>query len=280
MLFWHKLVLTMFHPPCLGARKLRVAALLTSLTLPLLNAGTVRAVVIDDFSTSQAELSLTYPPGDSSSAASVSGAGIVDGERDVAIRLDGEAPVGSGLRAEVAAGLLSHSVDDHVLGATILQWDGPDGSPLLDPTGLGGVDLTAGGTQDALRLRFTAVDGEYGLTIVVFTDAGHASVFGSSGFSTGPHEVVLPFAGFLGHLGGGADFTNVGAITLTLGGPGGPNCCFDPYPDVTLDLVETSSTLFGGSPVEVPTLGGWATALLVAALALLGAWTLAAKQRG
>ena len=178
----------------------------------LLGGGTALAqTMVDDFATAQ---TLSSPPVPAASV--VVGAGILGGERD--LRLERTEGVGSAavLRRRRRPDL---HPDAGTTGELLVTWDGVDGDPLtLAPTGLGGLDLTAGG-QAALRLRLSSATALTSVVIEVFTDAGRSSraavVLPSV---AAPTDFVLPFESFVPNLGTGATFTSVGAITLLLRG--------------------------------------------------------------
>jgi uncharacterized repeat protein (TIGR01451 family) len=207
--------------------------LLTLLLAPLPAAA---QITIDDFSTNQSALTLTYPPAGTSASSSVSGSGILGGERDVQINLTGGVIAGNTESAVVSSGFFSYSQDATIAGNTVIQWDGTDGSATLNPTGLGGVDLTQGGSQDALQLSVFFDDLPVSVTIEVFTDAGNASTatFNLPGLVFSSTNFVLPYSSFTTTLGTGANFANVGAITLRMGST-------TTAPDVVLDFLQTTA---------------------------------------
>ena len=218
---------------CPSLSSFRIAALVALLAMPLPAAA---EIIIDSFSTNQAALSLTFPPSGTSASSSVSGAGIVGGERDLQIALTAGVIAGNSMSAVVSSGFYSYSQDATISGSGTIQWDGTDGSAAVDPTGLGGIDLTAGGTQDAILIRTFFDDLPISFVVEVFTDAGNASsvtvvlpglIFSATSF-------VIPYSSFATTLGAGADFTDVGAITLT----GGSSVT---APDVVLDFVQTAA---------------------------------------
>jgi len=231
------------------SRSPRCGALLALLLIALLGlptASRAQPILIDDFSTNQAAQTLTFPPAGTSSSSSVSGAGILGGERDVEVDLTAGVIAGNTMSATVSSGFFSYSQDATISGMGKIQWDGTDGSPTINPTGLGGIDLTAGGTQDAFLLSVFFDDLPVNIVIEVFTDAGNASsltlatpglLFSATGF-------VLPYSAFTTTLGTGADFANVGAITLTLGSS-------VTAPDVVLDFLQTTSTLTATKTVAI-----------------------------
>ncbi|MEM9597820.1 MAG: hypothetical protein AAGD06_26370, partial [Acidobacteriota bacterium] len=154
---------------------------------------------------------------------SVSGGGIIGGERDLSVtRSSGTGDV----EAEVVAATarLGFAVAMDTEGEAVVTWDGADGSAALDPSGLPGVDLTEGGNVDALF--FSVVSSTAGVTmrLEVFTDGADASTFETTlPAIVDPRVYRLPFAGFVAASTsvGGADFSNVGAVRLTLSGGSG-----------------------------------------------------------
>ncbi len=145
-----------------------------------------------------------------------------------------------------ADGKLSFSVDNGAQGMGVVQWDGEDAVapsqvfntatwPSLNVTGLGGIDLTNGGTLDAFALDILSSDLGFNFVIELYTDANtwtKASLLASSVLSPVTH--YIEFADFLacGATGpqilsitcgtnGAVDVTNLGAIQLILSGGSG-----------------------------------------------------------
>lgn len=78
-------------------------------------------------------------------------------------------------RLAVEGGELSFSNDSGVVGFGEVVWDGDsayDGTN-LNPTGLGGIDLTAGGTLSALELITLESDLGWNFEFIAYTDATH-----------------------------------------------------------------------------------------------------------
>ncbi|HYU36070.1 MAG TPA: IPTL-CTERM sorting domain-containing protein [Thermoanaerobaculia bacterium] len=221
-----------------------IAFLVALLAVPV--AGAAQSITIDSFTTNQASLSLTFPPAGTSASSSVSGAGILGGERDLEINLTAGVIAGNGMSAVVGSGFFSYSQDATISGTGRIQWDGTDGSATLNPTGLGGLDLTAGGSQDAFVLDFTFDDLPVDVVIEVFSDAGNASslTLTTPGLIFSTTNFVVPYSAFTTSLGAGADFSNVGAIVLTLGSS-------ITAPDVVIDDIQTTSTLTASKTVAI-----------------------------
>ncbi len=197
------------------ARLLLWSAVLAVFLFGLFGSSLIQAEpppTIDSFETEQEWISLTLLESDASIA---SGPGILGGERDLKIERTGA--TGPTLEAGVSAGAFFYGQGPGLVGSARIEWDGPDSDPSsLDPTGLGGIDLTAGETQDAFSLKVSIDDLPANPRIEIFTDAGKSSIFGLSlpGSTYSPVDYVIPFSAFAPNLGGGAVLTDVGAITL------------------------------------------------------------------
>jgi uncharacterized repeat protein (TIGR01451 family) len=203
-------------------------------------------IVIDDFSTNQAALALTFPPAGTSASSTVAGT-MLGGERDLLISLTSGVIAGNGLSATVSTGFYSYSQDATIAGSGRVEWDGADGNATsLDPTGLGGVDLTAGGTQNAFLVRLLSDDLPLPLVLDVHTDGANASTrsLALPGLIFASTDYVIPYSAFSVLSGAGASFNNVGALTLTVGSP-------VTAPDLVIDLVSTISTLTAPKTVAV-----------------------------
>ncbi len=195
-----------------------LAGLVSILIAHAAATGAAWAITIDDFTTSQATQTLTYPPAGTTAAASVSGAGILGGERDIEVDLTGGSTPGNQISAGVAAATFNQSQDATIAGTSRIVWDGTDGLPTVNATGLGGVDLTGGGTQDAFLINVAASDTTVAVTLEVWSDAGNASTLTVQlqGPVTSTTLFVIPYVAFGPLLGGGASFNHVGAISLTM----------------------------------------------------------------
>lgn len=203
-------------------------------------AGAAHALTIDDFNTTQSlTVSVTGVP----TSTFVTGAptSIVGGEREATLtRLSGADPATLNFNSG-ASGTLSVANGTGGTSLSSVVWDGSadSGSAVIDATGLGGIDFTVGGLQDAFDLRVVANDFPAFITIDVYSDALNASTLtiASPGLIPGPASVPLLFeyASFTTLLGSGADFTNVGAIALTI------NATFNAT-DIELDFFGTTTT--------------------------------------
>ncbi len=196
---------------------------LAVLLLFLLGPGSARGQgeiqqVVDGFDTPQLPpLTLTFP-GDLNQTddSSVAGAGILGGERDLEIQMTGGNINNSTLTASVDSNVLFVECGPLVTGVIRAVWDGVDGSPVIDFTGLG-IDLTAAGTYDRFRLGIQADDLPATVTIRVYSDATNHS----TRILNLPGGIVstnydLYFSDFTGTGGSGANFANVGAVVLEI----------------------------------------------------------------
>jgi uncharacterized repeat protein (TIGR01451 family) len=216
-----------------------VLALLFLLSIPDLSHA-VSLVMVDSFDTDQSILSQTVGedaiPGSISS--SVSSEDILGGERDLEVNITKGKTPGNRLGAGISAGVASVSYGSSIAGSVNITWDGPDGDAVkLDPVGLGGLDLTAGGRQDAFLLSIELDDLPAGLDIQIYSDVENSSSFSLSlpGAIYSSTQYVIPFSAFIAELGEGANFSNVGAITLAVSA--------DKPLDMMISSFETHSTL-------------------------------------
>lgn len=178
-------------------------------------------IVIDDFMTSQSAVATAGSPIASSSIAAPEALG---GERDMLVDLI-SGPTALSLSVNPFGGeLLIHDSGAAVQGSSMTVWDGMDGDPTaIDPTGLGGVDITGGGLNDALRLSYVLADltGVVTLTVYDASDASGATwsraIVNLPGGIFAPVDIDVPFTDFstVG-VNGAASFSNVGAISLQI----------------------------------------------------------------
>ncbi|MGB6042523.1 MAG: hypothetical protein WBF93_05130 [Pirellulales bacterium] len=141
--------------------------------------------------------------------------------------------------------LMDLSLSSMTSAQAIITWDGLDGDLSLDPNGLGGVDLTADGSEDALTLSVLFSDLPVGAAITVFSGPNDASILEVSlepNVDDSQNEVYgIAFSAFEILSGNGADFTNVGAIQLAIGGT---QTAFD----LQFDLLEQGAAAVVASP--------------------------------
>ncbi len=186
------------------------------------------ALVIDDFATAQALPVTAANPGFTSQVPSASSLG---GERDGYLRMN---PGGTSINATAGGGTLAYSESGVSDGELYFVWDGADNDPLIDYLGLGGLDLTEGGTRDAFEIEIL-------LNASAATDLGflaYSSVNDQSivyfNVPAGPSTQVVLFADFSVFTGTGADFTNLGALMFF-------NLPADPGQSITFGTIQTTA---------------------------------------
>ncbi|MCB1032720.1 MAG: hypothetical protein KDD47_02670, partial [Acidobacteria bacterium] len=191
-----------------------LAGLLLASSLP-----TTAQVTIDSFTTNQA--TITDPPGGASTAVT-GGADILGGKRGLKVRnLAGPGPTTAGVSGGfLEIGVTATTPDSQ--GEVDLFWDGDsDNNPAtFDPTGLGAVDLTAGGTQGGFLLLVDSAQAGSHLILSVWEDADRVSRVGRVlPAIAAPTPIFLGFSELTASPGAvaPADLTQVGAITLRLG---------------------------------------------------------------
>lgn len=208
-------------------------------------------VSIDTFETPQV---VQAPLGGPSSALGVVAAPeAIGGERDVQVlRLSGGAAV-QFQTGVVGQEFLACSAGAGTVGSCLVVWDGPDGAFPLDPDGLGGIDLTEGGANDAVGLAVRADQAvSFEIQVSRASDASFVSAtLALPGGDLDFEEHFVPIEAF-----GPADpapiFADVGAITMLVSGA--------PAFDVLVDDVRVTVPEPGAA-------GGLLAAFALAALA-------------
>jgi hypothetical protein len=183
----------------------------SGLTAGLVLASAVRAdIVVDTFETNQGPVVLNMAPGSVDSFQD--GAGILQTERN--IRVTGASVAGGAISANVTGGQLTVTRPSGSSGGIDVWWDGNNSSTSVDPVGLGGVDLTAGGLTGFAISTSSSNSTALEMLLVVYTDSVNiSSVFFT--LPAGAATLEIPFAHFELIWGAGATFTNVGAIYLS-----------------------------------------------------------------
>lgn len=208
-----------------------------ALGLAVLAPLAVRAeVTIDTFDTAQA---VQAPLGGPDAAIGVVTAPeVIGGERDVRV----ERTSGGGA-VQFQSGVAGQ---EHMLcslgagaeGSCLVVWDGPDGSFSLDPAGLGGIDLTEGGANDAVGFT-VQVDQPVTIEVEVVRASDGESVSAILDLQGGPavEERFLPLASFGPEA--EAVFGDAGAISLLVTGTPGFDALID---DVRVTVPEPGSS--------------------------------------
>lgn len=186
-------------------------------------------LVIDDFDGSTQVVASSVTGTGVDAANQVVDGLVLGGERDMAAA---SSLTVLGTVSVVGDGVLNFSNSPVTQGIVELSYDGADGSSGLDLDGLGGIDLTDGGTLDAFAFTLFFADFEVDYLITVYDTNANSSGFQGTlptGISGGGDEVeiISPFASFTDG-GTPADFTDVGTITLAF-------VAKEPAADITID---------------------------------------------
>ncbi|MCG8449394.1 MAG: hypothetical protein MI725_07435, partial [Pirellulales bacterium] len=179
---------------------------------------------IDGFTTLQ--VVQATPPLPASDPASLLDGSVLGGERDLFVELTSADNVVSSVTLASNGGKLYFASGSGVTGTAKVVWDGVDSNgQLVNPIGLGGIDLTqsGGNTMTGIALTSGADHPDAKIKLRIYTDAGNWSEFTTTvpesvgGTATG--QAVFRFDDVpTASSGSGADFTNVGALELTFEG--------------------------------------------------------------
>lgn len=192
-------------------------SLLIKSTIVALTFGSFNAsadIVIDLFTDAQAKVEVDIGTA-GSDASSVPGLNVIGAERDIEVT----AETNAGISAQVFGGQLIVSSEQLVGGSanweTVIQWDGGDGSSLLDTMGLGGEDFSG---LVGFGVEVLLSDGPGAFTIDMWDMAGMVSSVSLPFVPVmSPTSFVIPFVLFSN---AGLDLSNIGALQLTINGSG------------------------------------------------------------
>jgi uncharacterized repeat protein (TIGR01451 family) len=179
---------------------------------------------IDEFDSFQ-KVEASPPPNAAGVNSTKADATVLGGERDFRVEITAGSDEFSSVSLISAGGLLRLASGAMVTGNATIVWDGVDGNAnSINYTGLGGLDFTHDGpnTMTGIRLSVGADHPNSVVKLRIYSDATHWSEF----TTTVPESVggaidkqaVFDFTTPTNSSGGGADFTNVGAIELTFVG--------------------------------------------------------------
>ncbi len=178
--------------------------------LLLASPALAQPIIIDDFSTDSATV-IRVSAG--TSTAFDDGSGILQTERNLRVSGGGFAG-GSSIEMAVSSGSMSFTRSAGVTGGTLeMWWDGNNNTATFMPTGLGGINLTAGGQNRFVITVDSSTDTSSLMALDVWTDGGNRSTHTFT-LPGGGGTVTLLYSGFSITAGTGANFTNVGAIFL------------------------------------------------------------------
>lgn len=196
-------------------QRLSVAVFLSALLV--VAAAPAAAVVVDNFETDQAAVD-DPPGGNATSVSEATPDDILGDNRDLrSARVAGSGTVSS----VVTAGSFDFTISDttpDTEGQGVITWDGDTDPNTFDPVGLANQDLTAM-NHSAFRVRVENATAGAEIMVQVFTDGSNASlsflVLPAVGAT---QDFFMPFSEFIISAGLGADFTDVGAITMSVQG--------------------------------------------------------------
>lgn len=231
--------------------------LLAAVATTALVAGSASAatIVIDRFITEQYVVAVP-PTGDVSMSEVIApSASAVGGYRYMRVSNNHNRLNGTSLAT--GDGYLDFSNASRTTGTGTITWNGPG------LTGLGGLDITDGGTNDAVFFDVIFADSDISMAFSLTDTSGRRSVFNAllSEELSDPQSVIFNFSDFIGD----ADFTQINSISFTLGAA--RNAV-----DASLSMLYFGSTQPAPAPVPLPAAAG----LLGAALGGLG---LVARRR-
>lgn len=177
-------------------------------------AGAQGAVMIDDFNSYQ---SVSADQNVFMNATTMPTLGAIGGERELEAMYGGGSNTVNLVANADNNSILNYNTGAGTIGMGVVIWDGVNGPGVFDATGLGGVDLTEGGSAVGLVVNVGFDDLPASLDFIIYTNAGNYSR-GSIPLAGGifDQQFQLPFASFITQAGAGADFSNVGAIVLNI----------------------------------------------------------------
>ena len=177
---------------------------------------------------------------------------IIGGYRDVSLVQEFSTMTPVGANVFTSDGSLSLSNATDVDSTLSIVWDGDDSPDSINYIGLGGIDLTQSGELEGILVNVLSNDLNMDITFNIYTDELNFST-ATLNFAAGSTDIDAFFA-FDSLLNpgdnrtefsnagtsGGADFTNVGAIEMIIGG--------DPELDAKIAFVESSIE----PPTDIP----------------------------
>ncbi len=198
-------------------RLLTIVALLAMMLFAGVPLASAAPIEVDDFNQITDSLLVAATPSTSPQFGSTVHGSILGGERDVQVIVT----AGGSLDTIVvnpsdSSGYYSHSQVSSLRGRSIITWDGIDGSATVNPTGLGGIDLTLTG-NNAFILGIISQDVPAQMAIRVYSSATSCSIRSIS--VPGPvaqYALLFTYSSFVQDTAAGctspANFGSVGAV--------------------------------------------------------------------
>ena len=188
-----------------------IGRMLLSTVVGIPGAAVAQSIVIDDFNSGALTVVLNSAPGTAVNFVDGNAGTVLQGERT--LRVSGSSVAGGNISATSGVGSYGFTRPAGSDGTIEIWWDGNNNSTTFQPTGLGGVNLTAN-NQNAFRFQITSSSSAaLSLAFYVWTDGGNLSR-GELTLPAGGGTVDLPYSSFGVFGGSGAAFTNVGALFL------------------------------------------------------------------
>lgn len=189
------------HTP---AKRCFLAALVLFLTAP------AAAMKIDDFKTTPQLLSAVVLGANVDQKV---GGGILGGERDLIVTL----LAGASTTLDIGNDRSDYTQALGAFATGAMIWDGVDDSSAVNPIGLGGLDFTESGAHDGFWLRIQNTNRDPDVTFTVWSSANDISAI-TVKLKPGRNDIAIPFVDFALVGGLGADFTSVGALSMSVDG--------------------------------------------------------------
>jgi len=173
-------------------------------------------IIVDDYSSGTNSIVITIPENpnfpivDSDIFTDTSASNLLGGERDLELTVE-NGPSNRILVSQVNGGEWNTATPNSASGFAVMQWDGTDNDAAnLNPTGLGGIDLTDTGLADEFHAIIeTDIDTSYTFTVLSQDGSECSRTVEIPGDDT-PQDYFLGFSTFTQ----GCDFSDVGAIEI------------------------------------------------------------------
>jgi hypothetical protein len=202
----------------------------------LASSASAAPVVIDDFSNDQSQ-SVSGGNGPIFYLGGVAASNAIGGARFMRLdRLTGSHTNSLSVNSGGSGFLDLQATFEDTASALVYYDKGTDN--VLTPNGLGGIDLSAGGSNGMIEILGRSTK-PAPLTITVYSDAGnysHAQVNLPGGGLAAFTPLDIPFGSFVVDAGAGADFSSVGAISFQIDGSNAPSL------EAQLDSIVVTST--------------------------------------
>jgi hypothetical protein len=212
--------------------KFRISGVAAAIAL-MISVNAHAVIIVDTFNTTQRLSTTGLPPASGTSGTVTDGANILGAEREASISGTGTATLDIN---DPFSGELELSNNSGVTSTSVLRYDG--GGTGVGAAGLGGVDFTQSGSQNAFELAILFNDSSMSITIEVASAGGSSilTVATPGGIFSGSFPLFFEYSSFATLTGAGADFTGLDSIEHVLATSFGAT-------DLTMDFLGTTSTL-------------------------------------